>query len=153
MKFLYYFEHKFLPELFYMDPTRCIMQFTATKVTPNFIYHDSASRAGLPVLGNFESHGISALDESKQVLVYMLECPFPEGGSFAALAKFIFLLVNPTKNIGAYITLEPDRAGAFLCGWTKKGVHTNFGVLNNENDLDKQLKLCYEALVTEQENL
>ena len=143
----YYFEHQFLPKLYY-DPK--IFLPISIKQNPDVInlnWKHILEQAGVKDTYPDGVWTVEMFEITDRFACVRILCPEPEK---EPQCKWIFLLFHYSLRKRFYFTVEAGglfEAGPFLCGWDRSHTHRNYGVCadDKEKALDQAIAL-YEQM-------
>lgn len=147
MQVLYAFEHKILPYIFYENPemlVTCLLEDKDKCWRLNALYMDVLTNSGSTSLGKFEARKIELADGLYGVEV---DCPIVDKMEFFVLNTRFYMLLDSEKR-GAFITIEADPTGNFVCGWSSPSTHMNFGKEKDYASKEDMLVSCAKAMIS-----
>lgn len=147
MQALYIFEHKILPSAFYENPEMIITRLLEDKDKCwrlTTLYLDVLTNVGSEPLGKFEARKMELADGFYGVEV---DCPVVDGMEFFVLNTRFYMLLDSEKR-GAFITIEADPTGNFVCGWSSPKTHMNFGKEEDYANKEEMLVSCAKAMIS-----
>ena len=152
MQVLYTFEHKILPGIFYENPEMLVTRlledkdkcWRLTTLYLTTLYLDVLTNVGSKPLGKFEARKIELADGFYGVEV---DCPVVDGMEFFVLNTRFYMLLDSEKR-GAFVTIEADPTGNFVCGWSSPSVHMNFGKEKDYASKEDMLVSCAKAMIS-----
>ena len=126
--FIYYFEHRLLPEVFYGAKGGFIMAINKDLQELNRVFHKSASDAEVEeeVPEDFMHTELVYVDDDKKDYLQIVEFNGPEECPLCKIAVMRFDK-DFTKLMYYTFEYEFDGSAPVLCGWDEEGNHLNFG--------------------------
>ena len=147
MQALYIFENKILPSIFYENPEMIVTSLLEDKDKCwrlNVLYAAFLTNVGSEPLGKFEARKMELADGFYGVEV---DCPVVDGMEFFVLNTRIYMLLDSEKR-GAFVTIEADPTGNFVCGWSSPEAHMNFGKEEDYANKEEMLVSCAKAMIS-----
>lgn len=123
----YYFEHQFLPKLFY-DPK--VFLPMAIKNNPDVIHMNWThllEHYGITDTYDADAYKVQMFEISDKIACVRILCPQPE---VEPQCLWIYMLFRYSLRKRFYFTVEKGglfESGPFLCGWDRNQKHINYG--------------------------
>ena len=124
----YYFEHQFLPPMYFDDPERLLETLRDPGIFD--IWSWLTGQIGIDVIYQASDFSFREMDREDGIYMLIQEMPKPE--ETPQCSRVYFCYQKETKT-ARYFTVEYDNFfgdSYFLCEWTQDGNHMNYGVCN-----------------------
>lgn len=133
IQLLYHFEHQVLPLLFYQNPEEVCMMLC--KDGTSYDVFDSWVKTNkIDCVYNKNDFKVTDITKENMADLLAIKLTFPKP-DMPLLCYSSFMIYDKKTGRARYYTIEKSNNNKiYMCGWSKKAQHLNFGHINMNDD-------------------